>query len=148
MRIERTEFRVATTDATDLIDLTPELVSFLDECAIASGWALVFVPGSTGAVTTIFFVTWSTPDRAWQEEHLGAVVLTGSTLGDYTAWVESLAPAQAKAWEDAVEALEPGPEFRAGLKAIRVTPRDPEEEGMKSEEGARLILKALGEAGK
>ena len=53
MRIERTEITLPTTDGTDLLDLTPAVSEFLDSSGMQSGWALVFVPGSTGAITTI-----------------------------------------------------------------------------------------------
>jgi secondary thiamine-phosphate synthase enzyme len=47
------ELRRETTGGTDVLDLTPELRGNLERSGIASGQVVVFVPGSTGAVTTI-----------------------------------------------------------------------------------------------
>lgn len=55
MRLEKTEIRLPTTAETDVVDLTPEVARFVEQTEISSGWAVVFVPGSTGAVTTIEF---------------------------------------------------------------------------------------------
>jgi secondary thiamine-phosphate synthase enzyme len=55
MRLERTELSLQTTDGTDILDVTPAVTEFVAAAGIASGWLLVFVPGSTGAVTTIEF---------------------------------------------------------------------------------------------
>lgn len=55
MRIERAELRLPTTAGTDLVDLTVEVAGFLESTGITSGWVLIFVPGSTGSVTTIEF---------------------------------------------------------------------------------------------
>ena len=53
MRFERHEISLPTTGGTDILDLTRHVAEFASGTGIASGWVLVFVPGSTGAVTTI-----------------------------------------------------------------------------------------------
>jgi secondary thiamine-phosphate synthase enzyme len=53
MRHTQTELRLTTTADTDLLDLTPAVTAAVEEAAIDSGRVLVFVPGSTAAVTTI-----------------------------------------------------------------------------------------------
>lgn len=47
------ELRRETTAGTDILDLTPELRRNLERSGVSSGQVVVFVPGSTGAVTTI-----------------------------------------------------------------------------------------------
>ncbi len=47
------ELRRETTAETDVADLTSELTNNLETTGIRVGQVLVFVPGSTGAVTTI-----------------------------------------------------------------------------------------------
>jgi len=42
-----------TTDETDIHDLTAELQANVDASGVTEGLVVVFVPGSTGAVTTI-----------------------------------------------------------------------------------------------
>ena len=49
----RTTVEIPTTADTDIVDLTPEVRSFVQESGVDCGWLLVFVPGSTGAITTI-----------------------------------------------------------------------------------------------
>ena len=46
---------VATTADTDAVDLTPQLEHLLTKSGLHQGQVVVFVPGSTGAVTTIEF---------------------------------------------------------------------------------------------
>ena len=46
---------VATTADMDAVDLTPQLEHLLAESGLRQGQVVVFVPGSTGAVTTIEF---------------------------------------------------------------------------------------------
>ena len=46
---------VATTADMNAVDLTPQLEHLLAEIGLRQGQVVVFVPGSTGAVTTIEF---------------------------------------------------------------------------------------------
>jgi secondary thiamine-phosphate synthase enzyme len=70
MRLEKTETFLSTTAGTDILDLTPEVESFVASTGFDSGWALVFVPGSTGAVTTIEFETGCLEDLRQAVERL------------------------------------------------------------------------------
>ena len=51
--IETFELTRETTGGTDILDLTTELRDNLSSTGVESGQVVVFVPGSTGAVTTI-----------------------------------------------------------------------------------------------
>ena len=55
MRIERRHLHYTTTADTDIIDLTEDLERFVRQAAIQDGLLLVFVPGSTAAITTLEF---------------------------------------------------------------------------------------------
>ena len=44
---------VRTTSDTDIIDITPQVQEEIQRSAIRNGHATLFVPGSTGALTTI-----------------------------------------------------------------------------------------------
>ncbi len=55
MRIEKDQLLRPTTAGTDVLDLTADVESFVAATGIVDGWVTVFVPGSTGAVTTIEF---------------------------------------------------------------------------------------------
>ena len=47
------EFRLHTTGRGEAIDLTEQVESALEQSGVSHGTLVVFVPGSTGAVTTI-----------------------------------------------------------------------------------------------
>ena len=49
----RAEIEIETTADTDIVDLTAEVERFVAGSGVLEGWVLVFVPGSTGAVTTL-----------------------------------------------------------------------------------------------
>ena len=53
MKISAAEERLETRGHTDIVDVTDRVQAAVDHSEIANGQALVFVPGSTGAVTTI-----------------------------------------------------------------------------------------------
>lgn len=45
--------KLKTSGEVDIIDITPQVSSHVEKSSIKSGIACVFVPGATGAVTTI-----------------------------------------------------------------------------------------------
>ncbi|MEO2151524.1 MAG: secondary thiamine-phosphate synthase enzyme YjbQ [Thermococcus sp.] len=47
------ELRFSTRGEIDLVDITAEVESVVEESGIQNGIALVFVPGATGAIVTI-----------------------------------------------------------------------------------------------
>lgn len=53
MKIVTTEERLQTRGHTEIVDVTHLAQAAVDGAAISSGQVTVFVPGSTGAVTTI-----------------------------------------------------------------------------------------------
>ncbi len=55
MRLDSRVLERSTTADTDILDLTRDVEAFVSEANIDAGWLLVFVPGSTAAVTTIEF---------------------------------------------------------------------------------------------
>ena len=53
--IETKEISFNTTGPGDVVDITPDLRSILGTSKISSGTITVFVPGSTGGLTTVEF---------------------------------------------------------------------------------------------
>lgn len=53
MPVHTRELRFSTTARTDVIDITPGVTRLLGETAVRQGLCVLFVPGSTGALTTI-----------------------------------------------------------------------------------------------
>ncbi len=62
MKLECSEIELATTADTDILDLSAAATSFVAGAGIRDGWLLVFVPGSTAAVTTIEFESGAVAD--------------------------------------------------------------------------------------
>lgn len=55
IRFTTTSIEIATRGFTDIIDITPQLKRILQEQNYSEGQMLLFVPGSTAAVTTVEF---------------------------------------------------------------------------------------------
>ena len=53
MSVETDEITVRTTSGTDIIDITPLLMDTIDKSEIQDGAAILFIPGSTAALSTI-----------------------------------------------------------------------------------------------
>ena len=53
MSIITREIKAKTTSETDIIDITPQVMEVIMRSDINHGSVIVFVPGSTGALTTI-----------------------------------------------------------------------------------------------
>ena len=52
-KISNSYLSFETSGDTDIIDITPHVSSMVDESGLTEGQVLIFVPGSTAAVTTI-----------------------------------------------------------------------------------------------
>jgi len=57
MEIRSFTLEVATTDGTDIIDLTPRVREKVAALGVAAGTLTLFTPGSTAALTTIEYET-------------------------------------------------------------------------------------------
>ncbi len=55
MTIYHSEILVQTSTKTDIIDLTPQVAKEVKKSSVENGAIILFVPGSTGALTTIEF---------------------------------------------------------------------------------------------
>lgn len=55
MQLEKTTLERRTVAGTDIHDLSSEIEAFVANSGISEGWVMLFVPGSTAALTTIEF---------------------------------------------------------------------------------------------
>lgn len=55
MSVYNNEILVQTTGGTDIIDLTPQVMREVNESSVENGAVILFIPGSTAALTTIEF---------------------------------------------------------------------------------------------
>lgn len=62
MNLEKTTLERSTSAGTDIHDLSSELAAFVADSGITDGWVLLFVPGSTAALTTIEYETGAVND--------------------------------------------------------------------------------------
>ncbi|MFP4176106.1 MAG: secondary thiamine-phosphate synthase enzyme YjbQ [Planctomycetota bacterium] len=53
MAVESNSFSFSTEAELDIVDITDNVANIVGECDIHNGIATVFVPGSTGAITTL-----------------------------------------------------------------------------------------------
>ena len=55
MSVQNHHLYAQTSEKTDIIDVTPQVINLVKEFAVENGCALLFIPGSTAALTTIEF---------------------------------------------------------------------------------------------
>lgn len=53
MDMKTSRLEVQTKGENDMIDLTPKVIAAVEDSGLKEGFVIIFVPGSTGAVTTI-----------------------------------------------------------------------------------------------
>jgi hypothetical protein len=68
---------------------------------------------------TFFFASWSDPNRKYQEEHFGRMVLSGETLAEYCMWREKLDEGKAKEWDSFILSLNPSQELEKQVSSFR-----------------------------
>jgi hypothetical protein len=71
------------------------------------------------ALPAVFFAAWSTPDRKFQEDRFGKVLLQGEDLSEYVAWHRALKPEEAKEWKNFLGSLTPGPGLKKAVESFR-----------------------------
>ncbi|MHC4752064.1 MAG: hypothetical protein ACYTFW_19600 [Planctomycetota bacterium] len=68
---------------------------------------------------TFFYASWSEPDRKYQQEHFGRVVLGDEALAEYCMWRDNLDEAKGKEWDSFVLSLNPGEDLEGRLNDFR-----------------------------
>ncbi len=70
MLVKSYHLSIETTSRTDLLDITDQVTDCLRQSGVEAGAAVVFVPGSTGSVTTIEYESGALQDLARAIERL------------------------------------------------------------------------------
>lgn len=70
MQAKNQTLSVETTEKTDIIDLTSNIADIVDEAGITQGFICLFIPGSTGALTTIEYESGAVRDLSRALERL------------------------------------------------------------------------------
>ena len=84
---------------------------------------------------TFFYASWSEPNRKYQEEHFGRVVLGDEALAQYCMWRENIDEKKAKEWESFVLSLNPGVDLEGRLNAFRFSYDQQKQKGLDAEDG-------------
>jgi len=137
---------LALFDREDRLELTLHLplapletTGDWDEGAGVVRWERELPPGF--GLPLLCEASWAVPDAAWQERHLGRVVLEGVALADYCRAQALLPDEAAERWTAFLEGLEPAPDL-----AGRIGGFAPEEEGLA--EVRRILVGALADSRK
>jgi hypothetical protein len=97
----------------------------------------------------LLLAVWAEPDKAYQREHLGRVVLDGESLYEYAGWRAALTSKQQAEWDAFVESLRPGPGLPERIEQFRLAARPsppttaPATQPSEPPRGAALILQGL-----
>jgi hypothetical protein len=68
---------------------------------------------------TFLYVSWSEPNRKYQQEHFGCIVLVDEDLAQYCIWRENLGKDEGEEWDSFVSDLNPEENLEGRLKAFR-----------------------------
>lgn len=98
----------------------------------------------------VCFALWSTPERAFQEQHFGRVLLADADLAQYVVWYRALKPEESAAWDRFVAGLKPGDGLKAAIESFRFSsdakpdPRQPDKTPASlADTPRRLLLEKL-----
>jgi hypothetical protein len=91
--------------------------------------------GEGTLLPTYFYNSWSIPDKKFQEEHFGRVILGDEDLAQYCLWRENLDEGKGKEWDSFVLSLNPGEDLEGRLNAFRFTYDQQKQKGLDAEEG-------------
>lgn len=104
------------------------------------------IAGDEG-LPTFFYASWSEPDKKFQQEHFGQVVLSGAALAEYCMWRSNLGQVRGEEWDSFVVSLKPGEDLEGRLNEFRfLTERQEELDKQKSDLAQKpreLILAGL-----
>ncbi len=100
-----------------------------DEQTKTLTWSATTPEGSSGW-NTFFYAAWSTPNKQFQTEHFGKLVLKGENLAEYCLWREGLSQEDAEEWDSFLLTLHPGTELAKKLASFRFSADPPEASGL------------------
>lgn len=98
---------------------------------------------------TFFYASSSDPNREYQEEHFGEVVLSGETLAEYCTWRENLGEGKGKEWDSFILSLNPSEDLEEQVSSFQFSEdrqkqkESDEKESDLAEKPCELILTGL-----
>jgi len=98
---------------------------------------------------TFFYASWSVPDKKFQKEHFGRVVLSDKDLANYCAWRKGLDEEKGKEWDNLLLSLNPTQDLKRQVSSFRFSDdsqkrKEPDVEDRDlAKKGRELILAGL-----
>lgn len=96
-----------------------------------------------------FYNYWSSPDRKFQEEHFGRVILSKEELVEYCLWWQNLEQDKGKQWDSLLSSLKPGENLKEQVISFHFSDYKPKDKDVTAEQldlaekGRKIILTAL-----
>lgn len=97
------------------------------------------------SLPTYFYSSWSIPDKKFQEEHFGRVILSDEALAEYCMWQKGLDEKRAKEWNAFILSLKPEQDIEKLVGVFRFSDDTETEEDDLAEKPRELILAGLKE---
>lgn len=96
-------------------------------------------------IPTYFYSSWSIPDKKFQEEHFGRVILSDEVLAEYCIWQKGLDEKRGKEWNAFIVSLKPDQDIKKLVGVFRFSDDTQTEEADLAEKPRELILAGLKE---
>ena len=94
---------------------------------------------------TYFYSSWSSPDKKFQEEHFGRVIISDEALAQYCIWQKGLDEKRAKEWNAFIVSLKPDQDIEKLVGVFCFSDDTQTEEYDLAEKPRELILAGLKE---
>jgi hypothetical protein len=83
---------------------------------------------------TFFYASWSEPNRKFQEEHFGRVVLIDEALAQYCMWRENVDGENGKQWDAFILSLKPSEDLKEQVSSFRFSRESQEQKESEAEQ--------------
>ena len=90
---------------------------------------------------TFFYASSSDPNRKYQEEHFGEVVLSNEALAEYCTWRENLDEEKGKEWDVLILSLNPSEDLEKQVGSFRFSSEDRQKQKESDEKESDLAEK-------
>jgi len=86
------------------------------------------------SLPTYFYSSWSSPDKKFQQEHFGRVILSDEALAEYCMWRESLDEGKGKEWDSFILSLNSSQDLEERLNSFRFSQDKQKQKGLDAQE--------------
>ncbi|MBN1795152.1 MAG: hypothetical protein JW804_00615 [Sedimentisphaerales bacterium] len=86
---------------------------------------------------------WSNPDKAFQQEHFGKIILSNQALTEYCAWQANLDEGKAKQWSQFLKTLKPDDSLKSNIEKFYFSDEKPTKAGRQPKDSAKKVRELL-----